>query len=236
MIATGAWRKSGLFVVGVILILAVPALPDAPAPRGPADLGTFTKEIMSLKLEGAAVQLAMWFPMEFFAEAALAEGGATREQVEKNLAFMKPFHTLVVQVGTSQPDGATTYESERSVRARAVLRAADGDEVGSLEKPPPMVSATVNAMKGFMAQDGNTANMHVLVFPASTPGGKPLVDVAKRGKLTLVLKAKGDAKESQFIWRTPFDALNPVPPCAKCKEPVSGKWFFCPWCGAKLAG
>ena len=82
--------------------------------------------------------------------------------------------------------------------------------------------------------DAGSANMHVLVFPANGPDNKPIVEASKKDKLTLVLKADHQFKESTFVWRTPFDATTPAPPCPKCKEPLSAKWTFCPWCGAKV--
>ncbi len=76
--------------------------------------------------------------------------------------------------------------------------------------------------------------MHVLIFPARDKDGKDIVDVTRQDRFTLVLKADKDYPEAVCMWHTPFDALTPVPPCAKCGEQSSAKWSFCPWCGQKL--
>lgn len=223
--ATGCFRAN---------LLAQEQPSAKPKPR--VDLGSFTKEIMVLKIESGQTQLAMWFPFEFFVEANLAEPGKDREQVEKELKFLKPYHTIIVQCGLDREDGSTAYASQRDVRARAVLRLDKGVEIPALDKVPPLVSATVEAMKTLFAAEGDEggANMHVLLFPATTKDGTPVIDTSKKEKLTLVLKANGLFKETVIVWHTPFDATTPLPPCPKCKEPISAKWTYCPWCGASI--
>ena len=78
------------------------------------------------------------------------------------------------------------------------------------------------------------AHMYVLMFPATTGGGKAVIDPSRKARLTLVLKEDSRFKEAVLVWHTPFDATNPVPPCHQCKEQVSAKWSYCPWCGASL--
>jgi len=196
MMSKGSWRTAVILVVGVVLPLSVPALSKAETTRTPVDLGALTKEIMSLKVEDKLTQLAMWLPGEFFVEAALTDSSVTRDQAEKDLDFLKAYHTIAVESGQEQPDGSTIYESEKQIRARSVLRTADGREVRPIDKPPPKVSATVSAIKAVIAGGADTAGMYLLVFPAATQDGKLLVDASKRGKLTLVLKSDAHMKES----------------------------------------
>lgn len=202
----------------------------------PVDLGAFATEAMLMQIDGDQTQLAMWYPYEFYVEANLQGGDATRESVEKDAAFIKPYLTVIVQCSTDLEDGSSVYVPEKKVRSRAVLKASDGSDIMPLTDPPAMVSAAVAAMKEIMASEGDegSANLHVLVFPNMDKGGKPLVDATKKGKLKLVLKADGKYKQAEFLWNTPFDAMKSAPPCPKCKEKVSAKWSFCPWCGEKL--
>ena len=205
--------------------------------REPAvDLGSFVKEIMKLKMAGNRIELAMWFPFEFYLEANLAQSVQTRQEVEKGIAFIKPYLTVIVQCSVNQPDGSSLYSSEREVRSRAVLVLPDNTEIRPLDKVSPVVAATVAAMKAMMASEGDPggANLHVLVFPSKDKNGKWVVETNKKSKLKLLLKGNGKFDDSIFTWHTPFDAITSVPPCQKCKEPVSAKWSFCPWCGAKL--
>src|SRR5262249_42944853 len=150
---------------------------------------SFTKEVMVLKVEGDQRELAMWFPFEFFVEANLANSGKTRAQVEKDLTFLKPYHTIIVQCGFDKDDGSSAYASQKVVRARAFLKALDGEEIPPVDKVPPMVSATVEAMKKLMSAEGDegSAAMHVLLFPAKTKAGKTIIDTSRKGKLTLAL-------------------------------------------------
>jgi hypothetical protein len=119
---------------------------------------------------------------------------------------------------------------------RAFLKTGDGEEIPPVDKVPPMVSATVEAMKKLMSAEGDegSAAMHVLLFPTKTNAGKTIIDTSRKGKLTLALKADGTYNETVVSWRTPFDATTPVPSCAACKEPVSAKWADWAWCGASL--
>lgn len=150
----------------------------------------------------------------------------------KEAAFLKPYQAIVVQCSISDELGNEVYASEREIVQRAVLQLANGTEVKPLTKYPPQVKATIEVMKAFMAEDGD--GMYILVFPASTSGGKKIVDTTKKDKLTMVLKASKDFPQAVFTWRTPFDTLQGDQTCATCKEDVSVKWSYCPWCGAKL--
>jgi hypothetical protein len=231
------FRKIALAAVLVVGALVLPLLSEPKRPaKAKVDLGAFTREVMQIKLEGNQSQLAMWFPFEFFVEANLAEGGTTRDKVEKDLKFLKPYQTIIVQCSIENDDGEDSYASEKEVRARAVLKLADGTEIRPVKRAPPLVSATVAAMKKMMASEGDagSANLHVLLFPAKTKDGKPVIDASKKGKLTLVLKGDKRFKETVLVWHTPFDSTNPIPPCPKCKGQLSAKWSFCPWCGQKI--
>jgi hypothetical protein len=222
--------------VGAALLAAPSPTPNKPLPKSKVDLGAFTKELMALKVDDGQRQLAMWFPFEFFVDANLTDPEKSRTSVEKDLSFLAPYHVVIVQCGVDKDDGSTAYATLQEVRARAVLRTDDGEEVAPVEKAPSLVEATVDVMKKLMASEGDegSANMHVLLFPVATKSGKTIVDTSKKEKLTLVLKADKRFKETGFVWRTPFDATTPSPPCPKCKEPVSAKWTYCPWCGASL--
>lgn len=210
---------------------------DGPEKNAEVDLGAFVKEIMLMKLAGNHMELAMWFPFDFFVESALAEGGTTRSQAERDVAFLKPYEILIVQRSTDDMFGRSKYADQESVRDRAVLLSRNGSELKPLDDIPPLVNATMVAMKTMISAEGDagSANMHVLVFPGKDKAGKPLVDTGKRDRLTLVLKGDGNFTETKFTWRTPFDATSKSPPCSKCGEWVSTKWTYCPYCGKKQA-
>jgi hypothetical protein len=202
------------------------------------DAGSFVKELMVLKGEDRQLQIALWYPFEFFVQASLEKAGTSRADVERMLGFLRPYHTIFVQTAFTQDDGSTAYASQRDVRARAVLRLDDGEEIAplDLDKVPPLASGTVETMKKVMAAGGGErgANLHLLMFPATTKEGKAVIDPSRKDRLTLVLKADSCFKEAVLVWHTPFDATNPVPPCHQCQEYVSAKWSYCPWCGTSL--
>jgi hypothetical protein len=143
---------------------------------------------------------------------------------------------MVVQSSIDDPDGTPVYASEKEIRARAVLKLGDGTEALPLDKIPPLVSATLAAMKAVINAEGDasSANMHIVVFPASTKKGEKIVDTTRKASLTLLLKSDTRFKERSFTWHTPFDALSGVHNCPRCKAGVSAKWTYCPYCGQKL--
>lgn len=200
------------------------------------DLGALTKEIMIMEFKNGNTHLAMWMTFDFFVAATTSQGKATKAEAEKTLEFLKPYLTMVVQSSSTQADGTSVYANENEVRARAALKLPDGSEVYPLEKPPPIVSATMAAMKSAIAAEGDagSANMHILVFPAISKQGQKIVDTARKDKLTLVLRADKKFKETSFTWRTPFDALTSVSDCPRCKAGLSVKWTYCPYCGHKI--
>ncbi len=203
--------------------------------KSTVDLGAFVKELMVMKMDGDQSQMAIWFPFEFFLESGLAENNKSRAEIERDLAFLKPFHTITIQCSMDQPDGSNLYASEKEVRSRAFLKLEDGTELHPLDKVPPMVSATVAAMKSLIEAEGDagSANMHILIFP-STKDNKPVIDSSKKGKLTLVLRADKRFRPVTINWHTPFDSVNPNSFCPRCKESISAKWSYCPWCGASI--
>jgi hypothetical protein len=226
-------------VMALLILIALP--PDLSAQHSltqhpPVDLGAFTKEIMIMDFTDGQTHLAMWFPYEFFVAAALSEGKTTKVAAERDLEFLKPYITVVVQSSKNEADGTSVYASEKEIRARAVLRLADGTEALPLDKVPPRVSATMAAMKAVISSEGDagSANMHIVVFPAFTKKGERIVDTTRKASLTLVLKADTRFRERSFTWRTPFDSVVTVPECPRCKAGVSAKWTYCPFCGQKL--
>ncbi len=206
-----------------------------PAEVAPVDLGAFTKEIMAMDFRDGRSHLAMWLPYEFFVAATLSQGKLPKSTVEKDLEFLAPYVTLFVQSSIQQPNGPDLYADEKEVRARASLRLSDGSEISPLEQVPPMVTATMSALKSVLTAEGDagSANMHILIFPATVRGRK-IVDTSRQDKLTLVLKATQRFKETAFTWRTPFDSIVRVPDCPRCKAGMSAKWSHCPYCGQKL--
>lgn len=201
------------------------------------DLGSFVKELMSLKLVGDTQHLALWFPYEFFIAAGMTDGKNTRAAVEAELNFLKPYVTVVAQVSHDLPNGMSKYQTESEVRSRAVLRLDDGTEIAPLDKVPEMVTTALTAMKSIMAQQGGEdgASTYFLIFPHKTKTGKLVVDERQKDKLTLLFKADKKFPETAFTWRTPFDAVSHVPDCPKCKAGLSAKWTYCPYCGHKLS-
>lgn len=200
------------------------------------DLGEFTKEIMAVHFDGGEQHLALWTPYEFFLAANLLDGKHTREEIERDLGFLRSFVIIMVSSSISRPDGSETYATETEVRRRAVLKLSDGAEVVPMADVPPKVAAVIGAMRSFMSAQGGAdrENMQVLVFPATVSPGKVAVDTTRKDAVTLLLKADARFREHAFIWRTPFDAMTNVPPCPKCKASMSVKWSYCPYDGTKL--
>ncbi len=233
--------KTSLIVSILLCIISLPqttlfAEPEA-SPKSKVNLGSFATEILKVNIEGALTEFAMWFPYEFFVEASLAEGGTPRTIVEQNMEFLKPYITIVAQANVAQSDGISLYSTEEEIRGRAALIAPDGTEIPPLDDVPPMVGATVVAMKALLASEGDPSGQstYILVFPNKDKEGRPIIDINKKDKLSLLLKPDGPFQKTVFTWRTPFNALADVPPCPECGEKVLASWSYCAWCGNDLA-
>ena len=230
--------RLGNFTLAFLLLASIPLNLSAQerVTHKTVDLGAFTKEVMLLDFSDNHMQLGMWLPFEFFVAAAVSERKMTKTEAEKNLKFLRPYLTLIVQNSLELDDGTSVYADEKEVRARAVLKLSNGVEVNPLVKVPPRITATLAAMKAVISQEGDSgsASMHILVFPAFTPQGEKIVDTSRQDQLTLLLKANPRFKEVSMMWRTPFDATTNVPDCPRCKAGVSAKWSYCPYCGQKL--
>jgi hypothetical protein len=228
--------------VALVAVLASTLQPTLSARQGGAagkrpDPGEFVKEIMALHLEGNQQHMAMWTPYEFFVAAGMsANDKLTAEAYEKEMGFLRSYITIFVMSSDEQPDGKDVYATEAETRRRAVLRLADGTEVGPLTNVPPKLSFVLGTMKSMIAAQGGAdrESMHILAFPVTTAAGKTVVDSSRKDSLTLVLKAEGRFRENAFTWRTPFDATTNTPPCPKCKAAMSSKWSYCPYDGQKL--
>ncbi len=215
----------------VTLSLAASAPQVAPAPK--VDIGALSKETALVRLEGNRQTLANWLSFEYY--VAFATGGdiSKRGEAEKALDYLKPYLTICVREGITDATGDTKFTPESQIRARRVLRLPDGTDVALLDNVPPKVAQLAEGLKEGNAKTGVIVS--VLVFSGQGKDGKPIIDSAARGALTYVLKGAGGAPDSTFTWHTPFDASTPAMPCPKCHDTVCAKWFYCPWCGQKLA-
>ena len=203
--------------------------------RDKIDLSVFIKEIVSIKVSANRAQSAIWLPFEFYIEANRIQGKST-EQIEKELAPLKPYLVFMVQCSAESPDTSLIYESIGQLHARAILKSKNGSETKPLTKIPKQLSVRLEAIKSLMSQDSprSAANMHILVFPRKNTAGVAIVNTNTRDKLTLVLNEGALFKKAVFTWRTPFDALTQEVICPRCRENASAKWHYCPWCGNKL--
>lgn len=166
-------------------------------------------------------------------EFGLADGTRTRAELEKELAILKPYLTIVVECSTDRPNGRSVYAREKRIRSRAVLKLPDGSEVKPLAEVPQSLLDTVRAIRAGMISSGDPG-MHILIFPNKDKNGERLIEASDKDKLTLVLRADNNYREATFVWNTPFDALMSVPPCSKCGGKSMAKWYYCSWCGQKL--
>lgn len=214
----------------VVSLLAAGSLTYAAGSK--MDIGSYVKESMQVNVNGDQGQICMWTPFELFIQCALMENGVTRDAAEKDLGFLKPYQIVIVQCSSTKPDGTPAYATEQSVRARTVLRCADGTELKPLTAVPPTITDTVDTLRAFIGTDHKHA--YIMVFPALDKQGKVIADSTQKGKFTVVLKAAASYPEAVFTWRTPFDSMSSVPPCKKCGEPLSAKWTYCPYCGTKI--
>lgn len=230
-------RYGVLLAFGGLACLVMGGVACAQQPVQPkVDISQFAGELAKYSGDKQQIQFALWLPREFMVEAALAtDPTKTREEVEKDTAVLQPYVTMILQCKVLGADGRFT-QGEQGIRARARLKLDNGDEVLPIETVPADVAAVVQIIRDEMAAalGERGEDMHIIVFP-SVNKDKPVIEIAKRDRLTLALTADDRFQATTFIWHSPFEALAPNIDCPKCHESLSPQWSFCPWCGEKMA-
>jgi len=228
--------------VSILIILAIMAAaiglvqaegnsPVKTQPR-PVDPGKFMTEMMKMSMSDNVNQITVWLPFEFWVRVGMMKTGGNRALAEQMFAAVRPYIVLFVRRKATSADGSKINVTAEQVETSTVLVGADGTEVKCLKELPADVRTIASSMKASLEKKGK---MHLLVFRNANEKGKPLVNEAQRGKLTVLLKPVADFPQMKVTYRTPFDAAVAKKQCAKCKDEVSVKWTYCPWCGTKQA-
>lgn len=194
--------------------------------RHNVDLGEFIKEITIINVEGEQSQSAIWLPFEF--NAAVSAGSST----QTDISFLKSYMIFMVNCSVER-SGKQIYATETEIRKRATLKSSSSACLKPLVSVPADVQKNLDSIKSAISASAGW-NMHILVFDFKDAAGRPMVDAAKRDKLTLVLEPAGAYSKTEFVWHTPFDAVTAAANCPVCGEKIKAKWHYCPWCGNKL--
>jgi hypothetical protein len=204
--------------------------------RPQADASTLIRELGAVKLIGDDQVVAFWVPFEFFVEVSLKPDGSDRADAERGLDFMKKYQIVVAGIGTHDKSGGVQYVSEKDIRRTVSLKLASGAEFPLIDDVPERVANAVAIFRALFAKNmgefGN--NLQVLVFSSTAKDGKTVLTVSGQKTVVVQFKDIKGMKPIRLEWKTPLDSLNPIPPCARCKESLSAKWSYCPWCGAKI--
>jgi hypothetical protein len=209
----------------------------APPPAEPkTDMGKLIKEIMALESDDEHQCMGLWVPFEMFVRVAVEQTGKDRAEAAAELAFLKNYVIIITGDIYMREGGARRYAGRRDLEERASLKLASGAEFPLARRVPGQITEVSEAMKAvFVDMLGEFGhNVHVLIFDATARDGKTKLDSTRKNTLTLAYKGRTPFKASRLEWKTPFDAIHPIPPCKRCSEPLSVKWTFCPWCGAKI--
>jgi hypothetical protein len=234
------WQRTGLITVVSIftlgLWLSTASSKDKKPPRPRGDVNNLMKELLSMKLGDNSQCLAIWMPFEAFVEFSTQPDGKNRAAVEEEIDFLRKYQVIVTGGFVEDKEGTRTYATQKELEQLATLKLATGEVFPLAEKVPPRVAGMAAEFKRtFAANQGDFGkNMHVLIFSATARDGKTVLTANMRNTVLFTYKEGKGFKAARLGWRTPFDALNPVPPCRRCDEPLSGKWSYCPWCGAKI--
>jgi hypothetical protein len=233
-------KRASLLIVALLIPVVLGLAPahsqDKGKARPKADPNNLLKEAMSLKLEEHQQAVAIWIPFEVFLELTLAPDASNREAMEEEIGYLKKYQILVLGISYEDSDGTRVYASKKDLEGRGTLKLATGEEFAIADKVPTEVTNLAEAFKQTMRANQGEMGKHleVLIYSATAKDGKTVLKPAMKNMVIYTLKEGNGFKRTRLEWRTPFDALNPVPPCPRCNEPLSGKWTFCPWCGAKI--
>jgi len=222
-----------LFLLSCIAIVSISFAAVSFKAKHNIDLGEFIKEITIINVDGGQTQSAIWLPFEFNAAVSGGSSGSPQANGQQaDISFLKSY--LIFMVNCSiESGGKQVYASQADIGARAVLKSVTGARLKPLAAIPPQVQKNLDSIKSAISASAGS-NMHMLVFDFKDASGKSMVDAAGRDKLTLLLESAGSFGRTEFLWRTPFDAVTDAGNCTRCGEKIKAKWHYCPWCGNKL--
>ncbi len=211
--------------------------PAAPPPSRPkTDMGKMVKEIMAIESDDEHQCLGLWIPFEMFVKIAIEQNGRDEADAVAEFGLLRNYIVMITGDIYVRDGGARRYAGRRDLEERASLKLASGAEFPMARRVPAQITEMSEAMKAvfgdMLGEFGH--NVHVLIFDATAKDGKTKLDSTKKNTLTLAYKGRFPFKASRLEWKTPFDAIHPIPPCKRCSETLSVKWTFCPWCGAKI--
>lgn len=205
-----------------------PALPDTSQMEGnpgmPLEFFNFMKECVQITSNENEKQLAAWLPMATCFKLVDIAGGKTGS-LEASMQKCQPYLMFIVENRVGSNGSHMSFEPVASMRARAVLKFTDGQEVRALEKVPEDFPSAILSL----ARLPGTHQANLLIFPAGTHADLDLSTA--KNKLSLSLLATKDYHASDFVWRLPLEIYGSTQQCTKCHSDLSAKWSFCPYCG-----
>jgi hypothetical protein len=198
------------------------------------DFGPLLDETRKFTIHYDKVQSVVWMTQLLLTQAELNRGDLDQEATLKRLDVLKPYLVFFVNRKPIRSTDLNEQASEDEIKANAWLVAKDGSHVRPLDQIPAETAALLDPMQAVIKKSSPSMRVVTILFPNQDAKGRPLVDELVRDKLTVVLGVTNDYPEATFVYHTPLDGASPPMTCPGCKEQVSPKWGYCPWCGKAL--
>ncbi len=179
--------------------------------------------------------MVWWIPVEFW-ERAFLQQGVTADRAAEQLKPLRDYVMVAVVVGKIGTFGAINFAPADQVRAKTVLRGANGVSYAPVTRVSSDAESLTAIMKPLFANAlGKMGeSIELLFFPAKDAAGQLLADPRQKGSFAIILKELAGSPESVFEWQLPLTALSPPKFCPVGKERVKANWNYCPWHGVPL--
>src|SRR5947209_39822 len=93
------------------------------------NINAFVAELLKDQARDGQTDVAMWLPTELFVEMRAVKGRQSREEIENELAVLKPYVILLVQRQVEKPDGSASTADEQEIRKHAEVMLPGGKKV-----------------------------------------------------------------------------------------------------------
>jgi hypothetical protein len=172
-----------------------------------------------------------WMPQQFWDESLKANPAVPAEARQQVLSSLEGYTIIAMLRARVGAAGLEEVQPKAELLKNVVV-----ESNGKVVEPvaPDQISPVAQvlllqlkpAMAAMMGQAGQA--LEFVVYPSKSADGKPLMDAAQSGSMTIKLY------DQTFSWRLPLGSLMPARIDKKTGEEFPGNYQFNPYTGDKL--
>ena len=219
--------------LGLLISLSLFVAADSAHASGTSALA---QELTRSRQVNKRVVNVWWLPLEYWLAAAqeLKKPAQEIDDVRKPFRyylFIAVLDARVLDDGKLEP--ATHAEIGPHLQIRR-----NGKPVEILRDVDPRVARRVGELSYLLKTSLSMLGVGLRIFflPNIDDDGRPLLQGASRGLLTIRYAPGEDEDAFEYVWHAPLTAVAGPQTCPDGGESLEAHWAYCPWHGIKLRG